>query len=341
MFATDLAAGLRELEVANEVVALAPGQHGDLLALEALGPRRRSLATLRALRRRARDVDVVVAHGSATLLASAVALLGTGTPFVYRQISDPLHWAASWPRRLRVGLMIRRARTIVALSPSVAAVLCSHYRLRDDRITVIPNAVPSAPFRAADAATREEIRQELGVPVDAPVALYVGALAPEKGVDMVVRAVGAVEGAWLVVVGDGPERDDLVALADEVVEGRCVFTGSLESPVAALQGSDVLVLASRAGDSMPAVLIEGGLCGLPSVTTPVGAITDVVVDGETGRVVPVGDQRALDEAVSMMLGDADLTAELGRRAAARCRERFTIEATAPAWLAVLSAASRR
>ena len=110
--AMDLAAGLERWGQDTEVVALAPGQHGDLLDIEALGPWRRSPATLRELRQRAADVDVVVAHGSATLSACVLGLAGISTPFVYRQISDPLFWAGSLARRSRVGAMIRRASRV-------------------------------------------------------------------------------------------------------------------------------------------------------------------------------------------------------------------------------------
>ena len=101
VYATDLAPGLQNLGCAVETVALAPGNHGDQLAIDVLGPSRRSLATFRALRARARSFDVVIAHGTTTLPACAIALSGSGVPFVYRQISDPLFWAATTARRLR------------------------------------------------------------------------------------------------------------------------------------------------------------------------------------------------------------------------------------------------
>lgn len=91
---------------------------------------------------------------------------------------------------------------------------------------------------------------------------------------------------------------------------------------------------------MPAVLIEAGLCGLPVVTTPVGAIADVVVDGSTGRVVPVGDRGAFTAAVVELLADSQKRHELGAAAQRRCRSCFTIEATAPAWLRLLENVAR-
>jgi glycosyltransferase involved in cell wall biosynthesis len=336
VFASDLAHGLEALGVRNEVVALAPGEHGDLLPIECLGPSRRSWRTIRALRRRAREFDVVVAHGSATLLVSAVGLWGSRVPFVYRQISDPLHWAASLPRRVRVGLFLRQAAGIVSLSPSVAEVVSAHYRLPLSKITVLPNAVPAGPFAPPSEVERATARAKLNLQPDSTVALYVGALAPEKGVDMAIEAAGAIRGLQLVVVGSGPERDRLEELATRVAPGRVHFTGPLDKPVIAMHASDFIVLASKGGDSMPAVLIEAGLCGLAAVSTPVGAISDVVIDGHSGFVVPIDDQARLTAAVKLLADDTQLHRDFGAAARERCLSRFTIEATATGWLDLLS-----
>src|SRR5438270_5385375 len=107
VFALNLAVGLRALGSTVETVALGPGAHGDLLPVRVLGTRRFGFRTLNELRRTARHYDVVVAHGSSTLPASALALIGANVPIVYRQISDPTFWASSWLRRLRVAAFLR------------------------------------------------------------------------------------------------------------------------------------------------------------------------------------------------------------------------------------------
>jgi glycosyltransferase involved in cell wall biosynthesis len=328
--AMDLAAGLEQWGQDTEVVALAPGQHGDLLDIEALGPWRRSPATLRELRQRAAGVDVVVAHGSATLSACVLGLAGISTPFVYRQISDPLFWAGSLARRSRVGAMIRRASRVVALSDGVGEVFARHYRLGRDRFVTIPNAVPDELWWMASAEERITARRTFGVDPDDIVVVYLGALVPEKGVADAVRAVASLEATTLLVVGDGPDRADLERLADSC-GAKTRFTGPTDQPRTALHAADLLVLATQGGDSMPAVLIEAGLCGLPSVTTPVGAIEDVVIDEVTGRVVPVGDEGALAEAVARLVADDRRRSRLGAAARERCLSMFTIDAVTPRW----------
>lgn len=341
VFAMDLAAGLAELGHDVETVALTAGTHGDLLPIGALGSSRRSWATLRNLRRHASNKDVVVAHGSATLLACAVALVGTSVAFVYRQVSDPLFWAATWFRRLRVAVMIRRSRTVVALSEITSRVLQQHYRLGAGRIAVIPNAVPEANFHPPTDDERKQARRVLDLPADRSILVYVGALAPEKGVEHVVRATADIDGMQALIVGDGPDRARLEQLAARLAPDRIEFAGPVDDPRLAYWAADVLALPSLGGDTMPAVLIEAGLCGTACVTTPVGAITDIVLDGKTGRVVPIGDGGAFREAVRELLRDPHAAERLGRAAAERCRSLFTIGVTAPAWSDVLHSCASR
>ena len=337
----DLQPGLEALGCTVVTVALAPGDHGDVLDIEALGPTRRSWKTLRALRRRARDHDVVIAHGSTTLFACALALFGTGRPFVYRQISDPIFWAATWARRLRVAVFIRRAHQVVCLAEGVADVFARHYRLDRSSLSVIPNAVPGERFEPPTERERADARAELGIPLSAEVAVYVGALVEEKGVDLAIRALASRSSAHLVLAGDGPERETLEALACQLLGDRAEFLGPVTDPRLLYWAADVLLMPTRGGDSMPAVLIESGLCGLLSVTCPIGAITDVVLDEETGFVVPVDDLEALSHATGRVLDDAGLRSRLGAEAERHCRAHFTISATAPAWVEVMAPLARR
>lgn len=329
----DLSEGLRLTGAESHVLALAPGRHGDLLPIETLGPTRLSFTTLRALRKRARRYDVVVAHGSTTLVACALAVAGT-TPFVYRQISDPRFWAPTLRARLRTALLLRRAAGVVVLSDEVGAVFSRHYRLSKRTLTTIPNAVPVSPWAEIAPAERLAARRAFDLPTEAVVAAVIGALVPEKGVDTAIRAIATSSDARLLVVGDGPERARLEGLASDLASDRVDFHGPTDDPRAVLAAADLILLASRGGDSMPAVLIESGLCGIPAVTTPVGAITDVVVDGVSGRVVPVGDDAGFVRATHELVEDARQRHRLGSGARERCLALFTVDAAVPRWLQV-------
>lgn len=340
VFAVDLDAALRRQGHRVETVALAPGRSSTGLALDVLGPTRLGPATLWALRRRAGRASVVVAHGSSTLPACALALAGH-RPFVYRQISDSQFWAPDPLRRLRVRMGLGRAAAIVALAPSSADVLQHAFGVAAAKITVVPNGVPPGPFDPGTAPAPGPARATWALDPDRPVALVLGALVPEKGADVAVRAAARIDDLQLLVAGDGPERGALEALADEVMPGRCTFAGSVASAPTALAAADVVLFPSKGGDSMPATLIEAGLMGRPVVATAVGAIADVVIDGETGRVLPSADVDAVADALRALLDDEPTARAWGRAARERCLATFSIDVVAAQWAAVLGPVAAR
>jgi glycosyltransferase involved in cell wall biosynthesis len=206
------------------------------------------------------------------------------------------------------------------------------------RISVVPNGVPSARFSVPTPAARLATRRTLGLDPDASVALVVGALVPEKGVDAAIDAVARVPGVQLVIVGDGPERASLQARASRDVPERVVFTGQLANAELGYDAADLLLFPSRGGDSMPAAVIEAGLVGLPAIVTDVGALPELVIDGVTGVVVP-GRSPDLGAAFAVALGelaaDPERREAMGTAAREHCVERYDIDVVAAQWLAVL------
>jgi glycosyltransferase involved in cell wall biosynthesis len=336
VFAQDLGAACRDRGHHVTTVALAPGAAGGL-AVETLGPTRLGRQSISALRRRLSTSDIVVAHGSSTLPACALATAGTGVPFVYRQISDSLFWAGTPARRWRVRALLRRAAAVVALAPGAADVLRTRFAVPEDAIAVIPNGVPAGSFAPSDQAAKAAARESFGLAPERPVVLSIAALVPEKGVDLVIDAVATLPDVQLLVAGDGPARADLERAARRLVPDRCVFAGSLADPAPAYAAADLVVLASRGGDSMPAALVEAGFCGLPVVSTDVGAIADVVIDGRTGVVLPVAEARAVSDAIAEVLTSPDRAAAWGEAARRHCLEHFEIGVVADRWLQVLDA----
>lgn len=332
VFAVDLGDALNRHGHAVRTVALERGA-APVLGLPVLGPSRLAWSTLRALRREARSVDVVVAHGSTTLFACAVAT--PGVPFVYRQISDSRFWAPPGLRRARVRLALRRAARVVALWKGSAVTLESDFGVRAARIRVVPNAVVADDFQPVAADQRAAHRTALGLDPSRPTVVYVGALVPEKGVDLAIRAVAKLPDAQLLVAGDGPARDALHAQAERDAPGRVVFASTVARAVDAYAAADIVVLASRGGDSMPAVLIEAGLMALPTVATPIEAIPEIVLAGTTGLLVPVDAPDALADALRALIDDDDRRVRLGVAARQHCTEHFTIEPVGEMWSSLL------
>ena len=173
------------------------------------------------------------------------------------------------------------------------------FGVEPERIAIAPNAVDASVF----AGPRE--------PDDGTVRfLYVGRLDPEKGLDVLLRAFEDVPGE-LVLVGSGTAETELRALADD----RVRFMGSLPRDEVAewYRRADAFVLPSRS-EPWGMVLNEAATAGLPLVATEgVGAARELVEDGINGFRVPVGDERALTEALHRLADDAAFRTAAGAR----------------------------
>jgi glycosyltransferase involved in cell wall biosynthesis len=164
----------------------------------------------------------------------------------------------------------------------------------------------------------------------------IGRLAEPKDFGTLISAVadlplGTVR---LVVVGDGPQRAVLEAqVKASRVADAIEFVGEVDDVRARLERADAFVLSSRS-EGMPISVLEAMAAGLPVVATDVGGVHEVVLDGETGRLVPPGDVRALAAALSEMVDDAELRERWGRAGRRRIAERFELRAWRAAHLAL-------
>jgi glycosyltransferase involved in cell wall biosynthesis len=256
---------------------------------------------------------------------------------VYRQVSDPRAWAGSGLRQLRVRSYYRFVDGVLSLSDATAATLVSSFGVRPEGITLVPNAIDARSWPAGDDG--RAARARLGLPVHPhPVVAAVGALAPEKRLDLLVDAVARLQVVpTLVLAGDGPERAALTAQAARVgVDLRLL--GSLEDPTDTYLAADVVALAS-ATEAQPAVLLEAGACERPVVATAVGGVPAMVEDGTTGRLVPSGDVAALAAALGDLLADPSGRRAAGVAARARVLATADLAAVAPLVAAALARAA--
>lgn len=266
--------------------------------------------------------------------ACSVGLAGTGIPFVYRTIGDPSYWVTSAWRRRGVRVMLRRAARNVVLWPDAARQLASIYAIPQGRIDVVPNGVVASRFPTKTAAERERARDLFGIPRSEPCLGFVGSLSAEKDVGTLVEALRRLNGFHLLVAGEGPDRATLEQRAAELAPGRVRYLGPISDPRDVYAAVDVLVLPSLS-EGMPAVIIEAGLVGTPTVATAVGAIPEMITDGVTGFLTTSGDSHALAERIAQVLPRA---AEVGHRAQGVFSERYTMDTIGPLWGEVLERA---
>ncbi len=158
---------------------------------------------------------------------------------------------------------------------------------------------------------------------------YVGRLVPEKGVNLLIRAVSRLrESGRLLILGDGPDAPNLLRLVERRgLRGRVRFEPSIPSAQmpAHYHRLDLLVLPSRSRrrwtEQFGRVLIEAMACGVPVIGSDAGAIPEVV--GEAGLTFPDGDVQALTERIDRVRTDPQLARRLAQRGRERVLERFT------------------
>jgi len=156
------------------------------------------------------------------------------------------------------------------------------------------------------------------------------------GVDYVLRAFALIQrrlpNASLVVVGDGSQREPLKKLARDLNLTATVFTGRIEHEKIQEQYSAAHVFLNGSKiDNQPLSILEAFACGLPVVTTDAGGIPDIVIDGETGCVVPTGDYEALAKRTLELIAEPQKALSMARRAREECA-RYTWNAVCRQWV---------
>jgi len=328
--ASELAAALAAGGWPYRLAALVAAE-GPTIEAEVLGRRRLGLPTMVSLRRRMAEAGIIIANGSTSLPAASVAGVGMARPVVYRSIGDPRHWAPTLTKRLRTAALLRRVDRVVALSDGAAAALHEWYRVPIERLTVIPNGIAMERLPSPSVEDQGIARRRLGIRDDAPIVLCLGSLTPEKNLGLAIDAIGRLKDSRLLVVGEGPERAALEHHAKRTLGARATFLGAVPNPIEVLIASDLLLMSSTS-EGMPGVAIEASAMGRPVVSTDVGWVREIVVDGVSGLVVRPGDVEALADAVSRALGELTTMGAAGSR---YCRSRFDLGVLSGRWSAML------
>jgi glycosyltransferase involved in cell wall biosynthesis len=195
-----------------------------------------------------------------------------------------------------------------------------------ERITSVRTGIDLSRFRPLD---RDEARGRLRVD-SRPAVAVVATLRDWKGHDDLLDAWTAlrerVPGWQLLIIGDGPRRVHLqnrVAAMGLVNEVR--FTGNQDDVPAWFACAEIATLPSFGDEGVPQSLMQAAACGLPAVATPIGAIREAVLDGETGLLVPPRDSSALASALERLMTDAALRSRMGHAALAHAQASFGID----------------
>ncbi|MBN1322251.1 MAG: glycosyltransferase family 4 protein [Thermoleophilia bacterium] len=276
--------------------------------------------------------DVVHTHGMRANLPTRLASRGLrDRPCLFTTVHSDLRLDYTSTSLARVYEGLDRATVdwvdgIVCVSEALKTLLVERgYPV--ERLTTVHSGLETVdyPVHQKDPAARPRIGT-------------VARLVAVKDVDLMLEVVGRLRRTHpqveLVVVGDGPERARLEALAGEMGLAQAVcFAGSLEDVGPTLGFLDVYLVTSVFEGGVSMSVLEAMAAGLPVVTTAAGGVAEVVVDGESGYVVGRDQERgalaaALAERAAALLSDPGLRARMGAAGARRVRAHFTVDQTA-------------
>ncbi len=230
-------------------------------------------------------------------------------------------WQAKGNFGARIARRCKEADAFVAISKAVRGELVAA-GYDEGRIHELPNGVP-IPARPW---------QRRGGWQESPHALFVGRLAPEKGLDSLVRAWPIVRETFptarLSLVGEGPERPGLERLIRELGQaGSIALPGATDDVEAALRGADLFVLPSTE-EGMSIALMEAMAAGVPVVASAIPGNRRLIADFKHGRLAPPRDPGALARTIVEQWSTFDRAFHMSRAARGRIEQQFSIRAVA-------------
>jgi glycosyltransferase involved in cell wall biosynthesis len=293
-------------------------------------------AFVRLVRRRRYDVVDAWLFGSYALAAATRPVLGITVLVSGRRSLSDFKATFNFVQRAADRLAARRSDAIVANAYAVADDVQRRERLPADRILVIRNAVEIIEAPGADEI--RNVRAGWGAPADSVIIGCVANYKRGKGLELLLDAFARVARsspkAHLVLVGEGPIRPVLERRRSELdLVGRVTLAGATPDPRRLYFAFDVAVLASET-EGLPNVLLEAAAAARPLVATDAGASREIVIDGTTGILAPIGDGEAISAALERLVDAPDLRTELGRNALAHVRAEFSVERSVSSFAAL-------
>lgn len=230
------------------------------------------------------------------------------------------------PRRVLTRRAVLRRCTTVLPSRTLYRIASEVWRLPPTRLRYLPNGIDTVRFRPRDSRDAS------------PGPLVIGTVATlraEKALGRLLRAVAPLDQTRVVIVGDGPERQKLEALAAELGLGaRATFSGALADPAEAYAGFDIFALTSDT-EQMPLSVLEAMACGLPVVSTDVGDVRAMLTPDNARFVCPLEDS-AITAALRDLSADPVLRRQLGAANRAKAVADYDEAVMVEAWRALFA-----
>ena len=273
---------------------------------------------------RSRGAHAVHTHGVHADLYGRLCLQGLDGVLLLQTRHNDDRFRRLWIMRLLNQWLARRCVRIVAISDAVREFVCAVEGIPPRKVERIYYGLDAAPA----PQNVVDLRTELGW-AGAPLIGFVGRLTGQKGVDVLLNAFAIVHRALptarLLLIGDGPQRAALAALAGGLQISAAVhFAGWREDARAQMAALNVLAIASR-WEGFGLVTLEAMQAGVAVVASRVSALPEIVLDGETGLLVPAANAAKLAAALMALLQDPQRAMQLGENGRLRAAQLFTVK----------------
>ena len=290
---------------------------------------------------RAGRVDLIHAHNGRTALqaAMAVRLAGRGRVVFTQHFLRPNRLGRSGVVRVLAGGLHwwvgRQVSQFVAISAAVRDQMLARGDCAGDRVVTVPNGIADA--SAGSLRTAVDVRQELGLVEAARLVVCAARIEAEKGLHTLVQALDGHTLdplSYCIIAGQGVDSDAVQrSIAAAKLGDRIRLVGFRADVYSLMAAGDVVVLPSP-DEPFGLVLVEAMALGRPVVACRHGGPVEIVVDGQTGLLVPPNDPAAMGEAIRRLLDDPVLRQRLGEAGRRRFEERFTASRMAAATVSV-------
>jgi glycosyltransferase involved in cell wall biosynthesis len=286
---------------------------------------------------RANFVDVLVTHGYKSNLLGRPAARSAGIPIV----SVSRGWTSEnlkvWCYEAADRFHLRFMDRVVCVSAGQADKV-RHTGVPTERVRVIHNASRLDAFATPDPAAHRRLRELAGG--DGPIVLAAGRLSPEKGfhilVDAAANLLKVAPSTRFVVFGEGGERDRLQRRANMLgIADQFRMPGFRRDLDSMLPWADLVVLPSLT-EGLPNIALEATAAGVPVVATAVGGNPEIVVDGQTGFLVPAADPLALADRLGDLLTHPEWARMFGTAGRQLAEEHFSFARQAQAYQALFA-----
>lgn len=282
---------------------------------------------LRMLRDEKPDVILTCIYPLTMFLSAIARMLGHRFKVVAAVHSTGYIKRAVW-RSFSTRISTPLLSAVVTIARAQSEVCVRNLGIPKKKVRLIYNGVELNRFDPDSAVGT--VRQEFDLSEDAPVVGIVGMLRPEKAHAVLLRAAAIIrktdERVRFLIVGDGPEREGLEAMAKDLELANAVtFTGGRNDIPEILSTLDLFVLCSDT-EAFPVSILEAMAMRKPVVSTDVGSVSEAVEHGVTGLLVPPGQPEVLAEAIRSLLADPYRRRAMGSTGRRRVEERFSVEA---------------